>query len=1047
MEIDITTIVNQLYEKGGVEFIKDTLFSKGFIVKVVSFFAHTVLENKVILIFYRNHTQLWEKWAIQSRGVILMCDESNRWRPIKYMFDRGAELLTQLHKQAGIDETENMTSTNISVFNPTQQIIMKKMMLNTEIDGYLTMKVDGMLVAITLYSGYLGKIIGDTIENGADEFAKTVLHLAKELGCEFVPVFSTQRTFNITDVDTLGYIVTSFCVGMNLISMEELQKLTPDLTATTIMELYGKYVIGRIKLLYDRIALKKDSITLSFEAVCQNRTSAWGVCYHDLAVCYKNTFVRILSYSYDLITVPHFLFSNLLTGTGIEEPFCWRISHSSQITSMLDDLSKFIVGQMTQVEFLQKYIPMNTSTNCLDPEGFVFWAFDGTSYIYSKIKTIMYYECHNPENIQQLLRIAKCTCLFPSATETARFFNELKNKLLCVCHGIRYVLNQPYNHSLINNQVCGMVLADKLPFQYLFDSLSDSAKRAYVTLDTNKKCLMLTNSDGWYSVCIKLFTFTFPELARNSDEDLGKNLKNIIHLIRPWNDASNLDKVIENIISQLGAYITKFYNIILECQKNKSYAGFYAFNIFGCPESTDIDILVAVSDRTHVQKPINMDQLKKQLVALGYDTKREIDVNVIFVEDGNIEVTSKGAGETQNMLYETYKYHKQAYPCLVSRKIKVDIKEKFLATVKFIIDNLKILIGIIEYQVERDNRKKSYVTQTSRINYVLSIINKIKFIDTPQWRDVMKSLTIKVIQLMLGEKSEIVYTKNELAVEFDKFYPGTYQNVLWLLFRGKKGIYNENCTKIILDQFIQSAHTNSPDELKWIRLPLDLTLNPTQLQNILISEFIKSPFQPTDVFVTNFNGVCPDRNINGVFQIHCENTNLLPKEILEHCILIPQRSKEWIELLTYYTCGKGNGVIPYTGLRWVEFYYNLIRGCIIELSVIKNCDFSKIIGEKYNGVTVGMLVEDKKKGSLGIAPDLLLVTRSGRIIPVEIKCIDGKPVDNHDYRRAVHLATKQLESAIKIIGGINMAILVIVYVYINEKNEVVYDCQASILSF
>ncbi|QKF94687.1 hypothetical protein QKU48_gp1229 [Fadolivirus algeromassiliense] len=1043
METSIVTLVNELYNKGGFELIRATLNSKGFIVKPIQLFKHTALENRVIIIFYKNHIQLWEKWARQSRGVILLHD--GLWRPIKFMFDRGAELLTQLHKQSGIEETENMTLNNTSIFSPTQQRTIKSVSTNSDIDGYLTTKVDGMLVTITCYTGTLGNLISDVIERSDDEFGKTILHIARELDCKFIPVIATQKTFNVTEVTAINYIVTSFLTGLGIALYEQLT----NLSAITAMELYGKELIKKIMILHDNIQTFDEFITFSFEAVCKNRTCAWNKCHEELAVDYDKSLIRVLSYSHDLTTVPHFMFSDIISLAGFQEPLWWKITNSMQITSMLNDLSKYILGELSHEDYLKKYNPSNViiaDTN-LDPEGFIFWAYHDGLLDYNKVKVVEYYDCHNPNNIKKLLQIAKKTTIFPAANATLRFFTDLKNNLITVCHGFRYAFNLPFDSHLINNDVLKLLIDGMTPYQYLYSKLSDSAKKAFDKQDLRKKCLMLMNVDGFYSVCKQIFTFTFKELVLNQHPDLGKALKNIIHVACPWEDPSTLNSNLDNLISELGPYVNTFYLIIQECKKTKSTVDFLAFNVFGCPDSTDIDVIVSVS-RENIQKEIDIEELKRQLTLLGYDTdSRDLDINVVYVENGNVELFSKASDETQNILYLTYKYHKQAYPCLVDKTVMIDIKDKVNATIKFIMDHMRALLGNEQYHIERENRRMAYASVENKLNFTLSILHKIKYQNRYQWNDAMKSLSMKIIQLMLMEYSSVVYTKEELAIEFDKIYPGHYNHVKWFLFRGKFGTYSDDCLKILVKELTKIAVKHSPVQLKWTQLSIDTTQNPTELPDNVISEFIKSPFTPTDAFVEEFGSLCSDRDINKMFPIRCVNTHLLPENVLEHCVLIDQRSKEWIELLTYYTCGRNTGVKPYEGLHWVQFYYNLIRGAIVELFTMRYCDFSNIINEKYERITLGFLVEDKNlKGSSAIAPDLLLMTESKKIIPVEIKCLEQKPIDNHDYRRGVYLATKQLETSIKILGT-NIGIIVLVYVYKNDNDLVVYDPRATIISF
>ena len=1016
-EVSIDTLVNTLYNVGGLSHVITELGNKSFSVNPIQ-----ILNNKAIIIFYKNNVQLWEKWARQSRGIVLL-NIDNVWKPIKFTFDRGAELLMPFHNKLGIFETENMTNQNISMFNNSQQQTIQKIASKSDCPGFLSSKVDGILVTITCYANSLSNTISQAIQNSTDEFAKQLLLIAKELDCNFIPVISTQKTFNVTDTNTISYILTSFLNALNIASYHDLK----DLSIMSIVKIYGKQLLSKIKILFDNINLKEDYITFSFEAVCKNRTCYQGIKHEELAINYDTCIVRLLSYSYNLTTVPHFLFSEIIYKSGFAEPLYWKIEHSLEITEMLLNLSSIILGQMSEQEYLAIHKPSNqfSTTTHLDYEGFIFWSSFNSYLDYNKIKTVEYYIAHNSTNpdIKRLLQIAKSTTKFPFATRTLDFFNELANKLLSVCLSIQYALNIDYNTIL--------------------NSLSNDAKKAYEKANKINQCKILMNNDTYYSICRKIFTSTFSDIAYITDQNINKTLKTLIDLIRPYESLDNIKENIHNIITDLGPVITKFYTT-LQKYKGKSFVEFKAFNIFGDPFSTDTDIIVAITNRNDIDKEIDIEKLKDCLAKLGYDNTKPLDVNLVYIDDNcNIEWSEKGnIAETQNIVFATYHHHKQSYPCLIKRFLLTKIEDKVNATVKFVLDNLKVLIGISEYAIERENKRSAYLSISDRVDYVVSILHKIKYHDTLPWLSVIKSLTMKIIQLMLYDRSLVmVYTKNELALEFNKLYPDTLDSVLFLLFRGRRGSFDINTLNLLFDEFTKIITNNKPVDLSWSTLTIDTT---SKSLDKLISEFIESPCKPTNEFIRLFESACPSRDINSMFHISCQNTHLLPKTIREnHCIEIEQRSPEWTSLLTYYLCGKNTGVIPYDGLHWVAFYYNLIRGSIVEMITIKTCDFRNIINEKYEKITVGLLVEQKNiKGSIAIAPDLLLYCEeSKKIIPVEIKCLEGKPADNHSYRRAVSLASRQLETAMKILK-VDVGIIVLVYVYFSNDKPI-YDVKAT----
>lgn len=561
MEENIDAYLTNLY-RNNINLIKTNLNDLGFVVKTINLFNGS--PHNVISINYKNHIQRWERFARQSRGTILMY-YNNAWVPIKFIFDRGAELLTGLHKQFGITSTENITSVNISAFSATQQQTMHNLTINSDIDGYLTTKVDGILVTITCYNGELANIIRETIEQSNDEFGKIILRISHELGCEFVPVISTQRTFNVTSEKAIKYIVTAFLTGLNIATYEQLCLIS----ALEAIEIYGKEIIRRIAILHNNIANSCDSITFSFEAVCANRTCAWNICHDELAITYNQSLIRLLSYSYDLTTVPHFMFSNIISLAGFEEPLWWVTTTSIQINLMLRDLSRTILGEITQEQYFEYYPPANVHiTNMLlDPEGFVFWARYGDYLDYNKLKIVEYYTSHTTRNINQLLEIARKTTYFHVANTALIFFNELPNRLISLCYNFRYVFNLPYDNLLIDNNIFNISFDGTLPYEYLRSGLSGGALKSFGNQTLRKKCLMLMNVERSDIIRKLFFEITFPSLISNQNPDLRRCIKDIIYNICPWDEPAIFTNNINKIMHEIPSYINTFYLIMCECDK------------------------------------------------------------------------------------------------------------------------------------------------------------------------------------------------------------------------------------------------------------------------------------------------------------------------------------------------------------------------------------------------------------------------------------------------------------------------------------------------
>jgi hypothetical protein len=550
--------------------------------------------------------------------------------------------------------------------------------------------------------------------------------------------------------------------------------------------------------------------------------------------------------------------------------------------------------------------------------------------------------------------------------------------------------------------------------------LPEKAVKAFSYLSLDKKIKMLLNDKNIsYDILRSIFMEVFPECQQELINE--KTLLNLSVRMELWND-NMLD---ENIILEIN-------DICSQWTIKKDYLQYSAYYIFGCPLSTDIDIAFVVDS---FYGEIDVASIQKEFT-------KKIDYNMIKIGvDGNIAEAYKGDKyETQNMILATYHLHPQKFPLPFSKMIIVDDIESRIRTIaKFILDSLRTIISVDDYRIERVSKVNAYNGYWGRVEYVLTIIDKINAktdLSNYEWKSAMKSIVMKIIQLVLAQYKKRCYTKIEMAGEYDKIYPGTRENALYFLTRGSMGMYNEKFLSDILDIYYQISIDLNPPKINLIKCDLDLTFNATSLPNDIYQEFIKSPYYPTVLFDQYMKNAIPDRNINSYFQLRCSNIDKLPSHILPHVIAVDQRSPEWKKLLKFYTCGSNTGVIPYNGEEWVKFYYNLIRGCVIEQVVIQNFDFAKIVGNHVDKIMVGFLVESQEEKSIGIAPDLIL--RNGNeLIPVEIKCLVGQPNQNHDFRRAVTLAKRELSTSMKILNATRS---IIVLVFISQNNdEYIYE--------
>lgn len=470
------------------------------------------------------------------------------------------------------------------------------------------------------------------------------------------------------------------------------------------------------------------------------------------------------------------------------------------------------------------------------------------------------------------------------------------------------------------------------------------------------------------------------------------------------------------------------------------------FNVFGCPLSTDIDVAVVVStimDEDFLEFNYIIDKLK----ILGYDTSKSIDfVQIVLDERGTFCSSNIGSRETQNMIFHTYKNHKQLYPCIFNKAIEyVEPIDKIRITSKYVMDNLEEFMDEELYKTDKDLKKRIYENLPMRIdctnillqNYTITELNSL-----------IKSLCVKIYQSLIAyeypEHIPTMYSKVDLSRLISGLYGLDYDFVVALVTRGKIGKndlveINKTFYKIVL-LFAKISKSILEDFLDFDdKIEIEYISDGT---NILLDEFIKSPLVPTELFIQTMQKLNPDRQLNKMYIINSNYEKV--KEYLDadfidaHCDLSNQRSDEWLEKISYYLCGKNDSLPEFIGTTyadWITTYYGLVRGSSAEILMMEYCDYSKVLGLDVLKFYCGLLVESKTKGARGNCPDLLLVDKSSKkIIPVEMKCIVGELEYSRNLTREIKLAKLQLNSTKKMLGPFYYGFSLIVLMFVYQKN-------------
>lgn len=246
-----------------------------------------------------------------------------------------------------------------------------------------------------------------------------------------------------------------------------------------------------------------------------------------------------------------------------------------------------------------------------------------------------------------------------------------------------------------------------------------------------------------------------------------------------------------------------------------------------------------------------------------------MDVTQIELDNqGNFIISSKDSKETQNMLYYTYKYHKQACSPIFSKPINhIELIDKMNAVSKYILDNMEDLLGREKYMSLRDFKRTIYNDRIKRIEFTNSLLSN--FVIT-ELNSSIKSTCIKIFQTIITftdiTRIDYIYSKIDLAKEIATLFSFEYDFIIALITRGKYGIPDlteiNKIFQIIVKRFLDVSNEILVDFIFFLKNePSVVPFNPNPI-NILLIEFLKSPIVPTNEFIQQMEKVNPGRSLN-----------------------------------------------------------------------------------------------------------------------------------------------------------------------------------------
>mgnify|MGYP001430077387 CR=1 FL=1 len=551
---DIITYVNHVYKTCNFEQLCDHIRKKNFFVTTPPNLRGTTFQRKIIIIKYLEHCKLWKsRWAREARGVALYLNKDNEWVCLKFQLKRGVEILTGIHINDGINNTENYDiKSGYEHLDYHQQELIKDISKGNPINGVLSFKCDGSLFGVSLFSNNYYKIMESCVEQSNNNLAKTVLNMAREMKLDFVPTFSSQATFLLGE-EMQDYMVTAIISStIEDFDSKNINKLSP----VDVFSKYGKKFLSRINTFYKNFKAKYDNdcMTLSFEAICKNRKTFWNKTHPELAISYDHSGLKFLSASYGdkkITTKAHFQLNDILKGTNFQEPMYYYISHSKDIESILSNLSKCIRNKITKEEFIKITNPINydSKNSVIDFEGFVFYSsselrdlklsktaehqklIENIDFECNKIKTEEYYKTHKfrPENVDYLMELSEtANNIFPITSLTKMFYSGVDKTISNVISKLMNLLNLP---------------EDKNPF---YESIPEDAKEAYKKNPHDIKMRILINrSAKWDEESSNILLSELPLLKKKfmEKQSIKKFCTNLMMKTLPWKEDNHEERL------------------------------------------------------------------------------------------------------------------------------------------------------------------------------------------------------------------------------------------------------------------------------------------------------------------------------------------------------------------------------------------------------------------------------------------------------------------------------------------------------------------------
>lgn len=483
---------------------------------------------------------IWRpKWAREARGRFYWIG-GERVIELKNTLQRGIEMLTKIHTNAGITRTDDinlLADRYLESLDDNQQKLMKLLSNENPIKTYLTAKIDGVLIIVNIYPRECEQysIIQSLALSNSSLLNKQIVTYCVESNLPIITV-STHGTLFISE-DFEDYFLKSLNSILNN-SIQSKQDWADK----------HKDFANLINSYYEELDLNNNEMTnLCFESYCQNRKNLSGQIQHGLAISYDHDGFILLGMVNRNCFIPHFFLPRKI----FKQPMFIQINNTKEIFNLIDKLDKLVLSSLSLNEFLKFFKMDNLTSNCVHPEGFVMLTKFNNHYDYAKLKTNLYYKCHkiNQRNLNEILVYPECCeSYYPIIKRLKLFFINKNEKLKSLVLNCFHLLEENLN--------------DKSPF-YLKQLPSAKAKffsyfNGYYKLEEKYILFKIMLDTAACTNELKNLVFGVTnDIFQNKDEKLFSLVKMLLIKVEPWKEhwESQLDDLILNnndLIKQIG---------------------------------------------------------------------------------------------------------------------------------------------------------------------------------------------------------------------------------------------------------------------------------------------------------------------------------------------------------------------------------------------------------------------------------------------------------------------------------------------------------------